>query len=183
VFGVAVARARNIWWKTLEMREERADEGLFSTASVIRPDPKVVEKDAIPAMAANIGKLLNHLRAQFMLVDHTLEIFGEYYGQVTESCAPPATPTSPRPARSCAGSPPAAAGTPPAPRRAPACCTSGRRRAWPNTGWLWRKFTPEDSGTSAGQRHQPEVELQQPPRGVARSSRPGSGVRCACGAG
>ena len=85
VFGDAVARARNTWWETLE----RTDDGdaLFSTASILRPDPEVLEKEAVPAMAANLERILMRLQAPIKLVDHTLELFGEHYGQVTEPVA------------------------------------------------------------------------------------------------
>ncbi|WP_328698496.1 three-Cys-motif partner protein TcmP [Streptomyces sp. NBC_00342] len=80
VFGDAVARARAEWWKELEEREEDA---LFSLA----PDPKEVEARALPEIAANLEKLLIRIRRPVKLVDHTLEIFGSFYGQVTEPVA------------------------------------------------------------------------------------------------
>ncbi|MEU0703365.1 three-Cys-motif partner protein TcmP [Streptomyces bacillaris] len=80
VFGDAVARARAEWWNELEEREEDA---LFSLA----PDPKEVEARALPEIAANLEKLLIRSRRQVKLVDHTLEIFGSFYGQVTEPVA------------------------------------------------------------------------------------------------
>lgn len=87
VFGDAVARARAEWWKTLELQEEQNEPGtLFSTASVLRPDPDVVEKEAVPVMAANLEQLLRAGRP-VKLVEHTLEVFGSYYGQVTEPVA------------------------------------------------------------------------------------------------
>ncbi|MFE7951564.1 three-Cys-motif partner protein TcmP [Streptomyces sp. NPDC057426] len=81
VFGDTVARARATWWETLEEREEDA---LFSLASVTRPDPKEIETKAVPEIAANLEKLLARTRRPIKLVDHTLEIFGSFYGQVTE---------------------------------------------------------------------------------------------------
>ncbi|MEV7683247.1 three-Cys-motif partner protein TcmP [Streptomyces sp. NPDC088341] len=83
VFGDTVARARAKWWETLEMREEH-DDTLFSMTSVTRPDPKEVESRAVPQIAANLEKLLARTRRPVKLVDHTLEIFGTFYGQVTE---------------------------------------------------------------------------------------------------
>ncbi|KNE83846.1 hypothetical protein ADZ36_02580 [Streptomyces fradiae] len=83
VFGDTVARARDEWWKTLEMREESED-ALFSMASVERPDPKEVESRAVRDVAANLERLLLRTQRPIKLVDHTLEIFGTYYGQVTE---------------------------------------------------------------------------------------------------
>ncbi|MEU3907258.1 three-Cys-motif partner protein TcmP [Streptomyces goshikiensis] len=84
VFGDALARARDEWWKTLDLQEE---DTLFSTASVLRPDPVEVEKKAVPAMAENLEGLLRRFQHPVKLVDHTLELFGEYYGQVTEPVA------------------------------------------------------------------------------------------------
>lgn len=87
VFGDAVARARAEWWKTLELQAEQTDpNALFSAVSVLRPDPETVEKAAVPVMAANLERLLLPGRP-VKLVDHTLELFGSYYGQVTEPVA------------------------------------------------------------------------------------------------
>ncbi|WP_256098621.1 hypothetical protein [Streptomyces agglomeratus] len=80
-FGDTVARARNEWWETLEMRE---DDALFSVTSVTRPDPKEVEARAVPQIATNPEKLLLETGRPVKLVDHPLEIFGSFYGQVTE---------------------------------------------------------------------------------------------------
>lgn len=82
VFGDTVARARATWWETLEEREE--DDALFSVASVTRPDPKEVEARAVPQIAENLARLLARTRRPVKLVDHTLEVFGSFYGQVTE---------------------------------------------------------------------------------------------------
>lgn len=84
VFGDNVARARDEWWKSLELQEEDGDLTLFSATSVSRPDPKEVEDKAVPAIAANLERLLERTRGPVKLVDHTLEIFGDFYGQVTE---------------------------------------------------------------------------------------------------
>ncbi len=83
VFGDTVARARTTWWQTLEDREDD-DGALFSVASVTRPDPKEVETKAVPAIAENLATLLARIRRPIKVVDHTLEVFGSYYGQVTE---------------------------------------------------------------------------------------------------
>ncbi|MGV9248025.1 three-Cys-motif partner protein TcmP [Streptomyces sp. NPDC003710] len=85
VFGDSVARARDAWWEKLEVAEESNDpDVLFTTTSVIRPDPKTVTEAAVPAIAKNLEQLLTEKRRPFRLVDHTLEVFGDYYGQVTE---------------------------------------------------------------------------------------------------
>jgi three-Cys-motif partner protein len=82
VFGDTVARARATWWETLEEREE--DDALFSMASVTRPDPKEVEAKAVPEIAENLAQLLARTQRPVKLVDHTLEVFGSFYGQITE---------------------------------------------------------------------------------------------------
>lgn len=82
VFGDTVARARATWWETLEEREE--DDALFSVASMTRPDPKEVEAKAVPEIAKNLAALLARTRRPVKLVNHTLEVFGSFYGQVTE---------------------------------------------------------------------------------------------------
>jgi (2Fe-2S) ferredoxin len=87
VFGDSVARARDAWWEKLEVAEEKNDpDALFSTTSVIRPDPKVVTAAAVPVIARNLERLLQAGRP-VKLVDHTLDVFGDYYGQVTEPAA------------------------------------------------------------------------------------------------
>ncbi|MFF3247372.1 three-Cys-motif partner protein TcmP [Streptomyces sp. NPDC002870] len=84
VFGDAVARARATWWQTLEEREESDDMALFSEASVTRPDPKEIEAKAKPVIAENLAKLLVRTQRPVKLVDYPLEIFGPFYGQVTD---------------------------------------------------------------------------------------------------
>lgn len=85
VFGDTVARARAEWWKTLELQEEQSDpDALFSVASVLRPDPEVLEQEAVPVIAGNLERLLARTQRPIKLVDHTLEVFGDFYGQVTE---------------------------------------------------------------------------------------------------
>lgn len=81
VFGDSVARARDEWWKTLDAREE--SEGKLALWPM-RPDPKEVALGAIPKIADNLENLLLRSRRPVKLVDHTLEIFGDFYGQVTE---------------------------------------------------------------------------------------------------
>lgn len=84
VFGDAVARARDKWWEALETYEE--SEGRL-TLFPIRPDPNEVKARAVPVIAENLEKLLLRTRRPVRLVDHTLEIFGDFYGQVTEPAA------------------------------------------------------------------------------------------------
>ncbi|MEU5836388.1 three-Cys-motif partner protein TcmP [Streptomyces diacarni] len=87
VFGDAAARARDAWWEKLETTEVESDpDALFPATSVIRPDPKEVTDRAVPAMADNLERLLRDGRP-VKLVDHTLEVFGQFYGQVPETAA------------------------------------------------------------------------------------------------
>jgi three-Cys-motif partner protein len=82
VFGDTVARARTTWWQTLEERED--DAALFSMTSLSRPDPKEIEAQAVPAIADNLAALLARTGRPVKLVDHTMEVFGTFYGQITE---------------------------------------------------------------------------------------------------
>ncbi|MEV0449813.1 three-Cys-motif partner protein TcmP [Streptomyces sp. NPDC050600] len=82
VFGDTVARARATWWEKLEERED--DDALFSMASVTRPNPKEVERRAVPEIAENLASLLARVQRPIRLVDYPLEIFGSFYGQVTD---------------------------------------------------------------------------------------------------
>ncbi|MGW1734263.1 three-Cys-motif partner protein TcmP [Streptomyces sp. NPDC001999] len=87
-FGDAVARARDAWWEGLEIKEEREDpDALFSATSVVRPDPQEVTDAAVPAMADNMEQILRRQKRPFKLLNHTLDVFGDYYGQVTEPAA------------------------------------------------------------------------------------------------
>lgn len=84
VFGDAVARARNEWWRQVELRE--GQEGQLMLFSE-RPDSEEMERAAVPHIAANLERLLARIRRPFKLVDYTLEVFGDFYGQVTEPAA------------------------------------------------------------------------------------------------
>ncbi|WP_051813035.1 three-Cys-motif partner protein TcmP [Kitasatospora sp. MBT63] len=88
VFGDAAARARDQWWQELEVEEEKHEpDALFSTTSLIRPDARALTAAAIPAIADNLEQLLRRHRRPIKLVDHTADVFGDYYGQVTEVAA------------------------------------------------------------------------------------------------
>lgn len=87
VFGDCVARAKEKWWERVELTEETASDALFTMTSVRRPDPVVVRRAAVPAMAKNMAQLLAELGRGFKLVDHTMAVFGRFYGQVTEPAA------------------------------------------------------------------------------------------------
>lgn len=85
--GDNAARAKEAWWETLELAAED-DGALFSVAQAARPDPEEVVAKAVPAIADNIEKLLQERGGEpFMLVDHGGSVFGEFFGQVTESAA------------------------------------------------------------------------------------------------
>ncbi|MFI0515843.1 three-Cys-motif partner protein TcmP [Streptomyces sp. WSLK1-5] len=83
VFGDSVARARDLWWESHEVRAEDARDGQLSFFPE-RPDTKEVEDKAVPVIASNLEKLLLRTRRPVKLVEHTLEVFGDFYGQVTE---------------------------------------------------------------------------------------------------
>ncbi|MFE2823502.1 three-Cys-motif partner protein TcmP [Streptomyces sp. NPDC059271] len=83
VFGDAVARARDEWWETFDLREEDQRDGQLSFFSS-RPDPQEVRDKALVHISGNLESLLQRTRRPFKLVDHTLEVFGDFYGQVTE---------------------------------------------------------------------------------------------------
>jgi len=84
MFGDAHARARNTWWETLEMKEEAESDALFPLASVQRPDPERLRERAVLEIADNLASLL-HRGRPLRLVDHTLALYGDYYGQVPET--------------------------------------------------------------------------------------------------
>lgn len=87
VFGDAIARARDDWWKTLEVRELAEDDALFPASALQRPDPEVIHDRAVPAIAANLTTLLQVRGRPFKLVDETMNVFGNYYGQVHDTVA------------------------------------------------------------------------------------------------
>jgi len=88
VFGDALARARDKRWENLELNEEEQNpDTLFPIGKVWRPDPDDVEKEAVPVMAANLERILQRSGGPVQLVEHTLDLFGAYYGQVKEKVA------------------------------------------------------------------------------------------------
>ncbi|GCD99664.1 three-Cys-motif partner protein TcmP [Embleya hyalina] len=87
-FGDSAAKARDAWWESLAQDEAARNEAsdtpfLLTEAEVLRPDPETIERAALPVIADNIERLLREGRP-VKLVDHTLEVFGDLYGQVTE---------------------------------------------------------------------------------------------------
>lgn len=87
VFSDAMARAKERWWEKVEVEQEAAEDALFTPASVLRPDPEEVRRAAVPAVAKNLEELLGRLGGPFQLVDHPVAVFGDFYGQVTETVA------------------------------------------------------------------------------------------------
>ncbi|MGW2255173.1 three-Cys-motif partner protein TcmP [Kitasatospora sp. NPDC001660] len=88
VFGDAAARARDAWWDELEEADEAHNpDQLFSLTSMIRPDPAVVRKEAVPKIADNIARILQRTGQPVRLVDQTREVFGDFYGRVTDPTA------------------------------------------------------------------------------------------------
>lgn len=87
VFGDTAAKARAEWWKTVELRAAGEEMTLFPSTPLMRPDPKEVEARAVPRIAANLEALLARERGPVKLVRFPLEVFGDFYGQVTKSAA------------------------------------------------------------------------------------------------
>lgn len=86
VFGDAVARSTQAWWDTLEEVEAEEDpDALFGLAATFRPRLEDVELAATPVIAASLTHLLTKYPNGFDVVQHTLEVFGDYYGQVRET--------------------------------------------------------------------------------------------------
>jgi hypothetical protein len=84
VFGDALARASEAWWDTLAAVEGDADPyTLFSATATIRPKLEVTEARAVPVIAGHLTILLEE-HPTFRTVDHTLAVFGEFYGQVRD---------------------------------------------------------------------------------------------------
>ena len=85
LFGDSTARAMQKWWDTLALVDQAADpDALFTVTEAIRPDLASVEHKAAPAIAENLAALLTRI-SSFKTVNHTLDVFGEYYGQVREA--------------------------------------------------------------------------------------------------
>jgi hypothetical protein len=88
-FGDAAARAEVKWWETLDARETARDEAdglgaLFSVPSLLRPDIKEVEADALPVITENIARLAEE-HGEVRVGDYPAEVFGEYLGLVRET--------------------------------------------------------------------------------------------------
>jgi three-Cys-motif partner protein len=85
VFGDALAAARNVWWQEVEDKEEENEPGaLFPRTLVLRPDPEDLNRAAVPVIADNIDRLLA-TRRSVVLGEFPREVFGDYYGEVTET--------------------------------------------------------------------------------------------------
>ena len=83
-FGDALARASEAWWDTLdEVEGEAGPHALFTVTSTVRPRLEASETSAVPVIADNMADLLG-LHPSFRTVDHTLAVFGDFYGQVRE---------------------------------------------------------------------------------------------------
>lgn len=84
VLGDAVARATQTWWDTQEEVEaEHEPDALFTAASTVRPVLETVEKKAVPVIAENLARLLDE-HPSFLVVNHTPQVFGDYYGEVRD---------------------------------------------------------------------------------------------------
>jgi three-Cys-motif partner protein len=84
VFGDSTARATQAWWDSCEEVEADADpNALFTVAATMRPSLKTIEEVAVGRIAQNLAVLLAQ-HGDFKVVDQTVAVFGEYYGQVRE---------------------------------------------------------------------------------------------------
>lgn len=84
VFGDALARASEAWWDTLdEVEGEEDPNALITVASMIRPKLETTEARAVPAITGHLAQLLE-THSSFTTVDHTMAVFGDFYGQVRE---------------------------------------------------------------------------------------------------
>ncbi|RZT75507.1 three-Cys-motif partner protein [Pseudonocardia sediminis] len=85
LFGDSVARAMQKWWDTLERIDSAFDpDALFTVTEAIRPDLATVENRAVPVIAEQLAGLLDQVPS-FTTVNHTLAVFGDFYGQVRDS--------------------------------------------------------------------------------------------------
>lgn len=84
-FGDSAARSAKAWWDTLEEVDAEQDpSALFTVTATVRPQLESVEAEAVPHIASNLASLLVEQPRGFKVVDHTLAVFGDYYGQVRE---------------------------------------------------------------------------------------------------
>jgi three-Cys-motif partner protein len=84
VFGDSTARATQAWWDSREEVEADADpNALFTMAATMRPSLDTIEEVAVGRIAENLAALLAQ-HGDFKVVDHTIAVFGEHYGQVRD---------------------------------------------------------------------------------------------------
>jgi three-Cys-motif partner protein len=94
VFGDSLARTMPDWWKALDQQErddadhQLADHGVVqevigTRANILRPDVYALIDEAAPVIAENIVGLLRDARVVHV-IDHVKEIFGPYYGIVSD---------------------------------------------------------------------------------------------------
>jgi three-Cys-motif partner protein len=85
-FGKALCKAQTTWWHQVDVQEQASEDALFSAAFARKPDPEVLKGEATPVLAENIATLLRRY-PKITLGEHTLEVFGEYYGRVPDTVA------------------------------------------------------------------------------------------------
>jgi three-Cys-motif partner protein len=84
-FGDSVAQATQAWWDTREERTTEDDAGrLFPFAQLDRPSLDTIKARALAEIVDNLEGLMGDYPS-FRVVDHTIRVFGSYYGQVRET--------------------------------------------------------------------------------------------------
>jgi three-Cys-motif partner protein len=84
-FADSTAQATEAWWATLEERTIEQEPGtLFPVTQVERPSLETIETKALAEIEINLELLLRDYPL-FRVVDHTIRVFGSYYGQVRET--------------------------------------------------------------------------------------------------
>ena len=85
VFGDSVAWATQAWWDTLgEIEIEQDPPMLFPPSQAQRPSLELVESRALAEITGNLEAIMQDWPS-FRVVDHTLRVFGNSYGQVRET--------------------------------------------------------------------------------------------------
>jgi three-Cys-motif partner protein len=85
-FGDAVSRATQTWWTSLEAADaERHQDSLFPATELIRPDIATIEAEARTRIERNLAYLLSQHPEGYTVGDHTLAVFGDYFGTVRET--------------------------------------------------------------------------------------------------
>jgi three-Cys-motif partner protein len=87
VFSDSVARATQTWWAASEAVEKGTEDStpsLFSATSAVQPEIESVEAEALPIISKSLQDLLTEQPRGFRVIDHTVRVFGPYFGRVRE---------------------------------------------------------------------------------------------------